>query len=172
MWLYLETGPLQRWLKLGLNPGAIWMVSFKEKIRTWTTQVIQWLGNYLAMQGPWFDHWSRKILHALGQSSLWATTTAPTWPSAPALKWKKPLQQEAHVPQLQSNPWSLQLEKTHSQQRRSSTTKSKQIFLMIFLKEKLGYMTPEIQRHKEKVTWGHRETVTIHKPRREASDET
>ena len=26
-------------LKLGLNPGAIWMVSLKEKIRTWTTHV-------------------------------------------------------------------------------------------------------------------------------------
>ena len=49
------------------------------------------------------------------QLSPAAMTTEPTCPRAYALQQKKPLQWEAHPPQLESSPHSLQLEKACGQ---------------------------------------------------------
>ena len=42
-----------------------------------------------------------------------------------ALQQEKPLQGEAHAPQLDGSPCSLRLQKAHAQQRRPSTAKNK-----------------------------------------------
>ena len=67
----------------------------------------------------------------MGQLSPWATitelmtygpcatTTEAHVPRAFAPQ-EKPLQWEAHAPQLETNPYSLQLEKAHMQQQRPS----------------------------------------------------
>ena len=60
----------------------------------------------------------------MGQLSLCATTTEAHTPKACALQQKKPLQWEAHTPQLESGPGSLQLENVYMQQWRPSTAKN------------------------------------------------
>jgi len=84
-----------------------------------------------------FDPWPGKILHATEQLNPCATTIEPVllepgncnyWmkpaqPRARAPQQEKPPQWEAHAPQLQSCPCSLQLEK--SLPRRPSAAKKK-----------------------------------------------
>ena len=50
----------------------------------------------------------------------------PKCPRAHALQQEEPPQWEAHVLQIESSPHSLQLDKAHLQQLRSSTDKKKQ----------------------------------------------
>ena len=74
------------------------------------------------MQGTWFDPWSRKIPHAMGQLSLCTRTAEPMQllkdgcPRAYAPLQEKPPQGEAHA---------LQLERTCAEQWRPSPVKTK-----------------------------------------------
>ena len=88
-----------------------------------------------------FSPWSGKIPWAVERLSLWTTTTEPvSWSpgatateptsAAPrawssALQCEKPARWEAHAPQLERGPHSLQLEKKPAQQRRTITVNSK-----------------------------------------------
>ena len=65
-------------------------------------------------RGHRFDPWSKKNPHASEQlspnSRAWKSRLLkPMYPRAHALQWKKPLQWEAHTPQLESSPCLLQL---------------------------------------------------------------
>ena len=51
----------------------------------------------------------------------------PCMPGAHVLQQEKPPRQEADIPQLESSPYSLQLEKAYTQQQRLSATKTKVI---------------------------------------------
>ena len=72
-------------------------------------------------RGPWFDSWSGEISCFLEQLSL-CTTTEPMLysPHAATTEASVPyalssaLQSEAHSPQLDSSPHSLQLQKAHA----------------------------------------------------------
>ena len=67
----------------------------------------------------------------MGQQSPCAAATEAHSPRACAVRQEKPPQQEAYVPQIQSTPDSLQLEKSHEQQWRPSMAKTKQIIFLI-----------------------------------------
>ena len=69
-------------------------------------------------RGHGFDSWSGKIAHVVEQLSPCASTTEPRGQ-------EKPLQWEAHAPQLGSNPCSPQPEKPHVRQQRLSAAKNK-----------------------------------------------
>ena len=56
------------------------------------------------------DPWSGQIPHATEQQGPSPTTAEAHAPRAYALQQGKPLQWEAHVPQLESRPRSLQQE--------------------------------------------------------------
>ena len=85
--------------------------------------------------------------HAADQPSSCATTTEPVLqssgdttaepvhPGACALRQEKPAQGEAHAPQLESCPRSLQLEKKPVQQQRPSTVENKSISEIILKKK-------------------------------------
>ena len=66
--------------------------------------------------GNGFDLSSGKIPHAIEQLNQHATPTEPTHSKVCALQQEKPLQREAHAPQLESSLHSLQLEKACMQQ--------------------------------------------------------
>ena len=55
----------------------------------------------------------------------------PTFSRARVLQQEKSLPGEAHAPQLESSPHSLQLEKAHIQQWRPSTAKKKYVIIII-----------------------------------------
>ena len=92
-------------------------------------------------RGHEFDPWSRKIPHAMGQQSLWATTLEPTLPRAHALQQEKPLQWEAHVLRLESSPCSLQLEKAWTAMKiEEKVKKKKYIYIYIYVKQWRGWI--------------------------------
>ena len=78
--------------------------------------VVQCLRIHLAMQGTpirclvWDDLTCHRI------TKPFTTATEGCVPRAHAPQQEKPLQWEAHAPQLASSPYSLQLEKAHAQQ--------------------------------------------------------
>ena len=75
-------------------------------------------------RGHRFRACSRKIPYATVQLSLCTTATwVCTLGRSCALQQSKPQQQEAHTPQLESNPCSLQLEKACVQQQRPNRAK-------------------------------------------------
>ena len=82
-------------------------------------------GDMRQIPGGEFNPWSEKIPHVTEQLSLGTTTTEPTHSRACALQQEKPLHRKAHAPQLESSPYSLQLEKIHTQQWRPTTIKNK-----------------------------------------------
>ena len=55
----------------------------------------------LRRRGHWFDPWSGKIPHAIGQQSQCTTTTEPMCCKARALQQEKPPQREGLAPQLE-----------------------------------------------------------------------
>ena len=76
-------------------------------------------------KGNGFCPWSRKIPHAVGQPSPYATTTEPTHCRTRAPQQEKPRQWKAHAPKLENCPHLLQLEKALAQQQRPSSVKNK-----------------------------------------------
>ena len=66
------------------------------------------------MQRTQFDPSSGKIPHAAGQLSRGVMTTEACVPRTCAPQREKPQQQEACVPQVESSPRSLQLEKARA----------------------------------------------------------
>ena len=54
-----------------------------------------------------------EIPHAMEQLCPWATTTEASVPRACVPQRERPPQWEAHTPQLERGPHSLQLEKSH-----------------------------------------------------------
>ena len=75
-------------------------------------------------RGHRFDPFSRKIPHAEEQLSLCAKTTEPEArvPRACALQPETPPQEEAHAPQPERSPCSLQPERARRQRRRPNAT--------------------------------------------------
>ena len=78
--------------------------------------MVQWLQSVLHCRGHTFDAWSGKILHAMGPGGLSATTTEAHVPRACALQQQRPMQQEAHTSQLESDLHSPQLKEACAQQ--------------------------------------------------------
>ena len=62
--------------------------------------------------GHGFDPWSGRIPHATGQLTPLCAAAKACVPESMLFN-EKPLQWEAHTPQLKSGPCSLQLEKAH-----------------------------------------------------------
>ena len=67
--------------------------------------------------------------HTAEQLSPCTTTTEAQHPKAHALQQKKPPQWEVQMPQLESSPLALQLEKALLQQERPSTAKNKYVLI-------------------------------------------
>ena len=77
------------------------------------------------MQGAWVRSLVQEDPTCWGATkplchNYWARALEPH-----AVQQEKPAQWEAHAPQLESSPCSLQLEKTRAQQRWPSTAKNK-----------------------------------------------
>ena len=79
----------------------------------------------------------------MGQLSPCARTTEPLSPRACAVQQDKTLQGEAHAPQLESSPHSLQLEKAHMQQRRCNAAKKFINFFKSMIVGTLTHSSPE-----------------------------
>ena len=95
---------------------------------------VQWLRITCQCRGHQFDPWSRKVPHAIGRLSPWATATEAQTPRAHALQQEKPRKGETHTPQLEGGPHSLQTEKAkktqHSQKLKNKTLKK--MYWLIF----------------------------------------
>ena len=106
-----------------------------------TSLVFQWLRIYLPMQGTWV--WS-----LVQEDSTCCGATKPLYHNywtctlLPVLCNEKPPQWEAHAPQLESSPHSLQLEKPCVQQQRPRVAKCK-----------INKKTDEQVRKREKGGW-------------------
>ena len=124
-------------LNLPKNSLNIWIMS--SLLWSWTVGALEWklrnITKNISTGLPWwfsgkeftcshgFNPWSRRIRHAVQQVSLCATTIEsviwspgpatpePTRPRVHAPQKEKVPQWEAHVPQLESSPCSLQQEK-------------------------------------------------------------
>ena len=95
-----------------------------------TSLMVQWVNIYLPMQRPQVQslvqedptcHGATKPVH----HSPCAAATEACMPRHMLHSKKKPLQGEARALQLERRPCSLQLDKTHVQQRRPSVTRNK-----------------------------------------------
>ena len=73
--------------------------------------------------GHWFDSWSRKIPHAMGQLNPWAATTEACEPKRLCWQPDKPPPREACALQSESSLHSPPSEKAHAQQWRPSVAK-------------------------------------------------
>ena len=84
------------------------------------------------MQGTWVRsqedstcHGATKPMHHDSWAHVLHTATEACTPTGHARKQEKPLKREAWTPQLESSPYSLQLEKACAQQWRPSTAKKR-----------------------------------------------
>ena len=108
-----------------------WHTAVHRVAKSWT-----WLRDWSELncqcRGCELDPRSRKIPHASGQLSPCVTTTEPSFHGHWSLctyslssAQEKPPQWEAYTPQLESSPFSTQLEKVCTQQWRPSAAKNK-----------------------------------------------
>ena len=108
-----------------------------EKLQT--SLVVQWLRIHLPMEGTWVPPLVQEDCTCLGAtrpvcyhySAFMPQLWKPTFSRARVLQQEKSLPGEAHAPQLESSPHSLQLEKAHIQQWRPSTAKKKYVKIII-----------------------------------------
>ena len=76
------------------------------------------------MQGTWVQALVRENSICLRATKVYAQLPKPVDPRAHAPQQEKPPQWEACTPQLESSPYSPQLEKDHKQQQRPSTAEN------------------------------------------------
>ena len=76
---------------------------------------------------------SRTRLSDWAELSPCTSTTEAHVPTAHVLQQEKPLEQKPCALQLESSPHSLQLEQTHTQQQRPSTSKINKLKLNIYI---------------------------------------